>query len=114
MANKGLHRYTVAEAQNVQLGQGKSAYLDSTNAYTTTGNNAVIAIQIIQDCTFTTLAAENVNYCFGDNGADGTYTDAGIGDTITASTVFPSGITLYGRWTEVDLASGVVVLYMGA
>ena len=114
MANKGLYKYTVAESQNLQLGQGRSAYLDSTNAYTTTGDNAVVAITIIQDCKFTTLTAQYSEFCFGDSGTDATYTDAGVGDQIAATTLFPAGITLYGRWTTVDLASGVAVLYMGA
>ena len=30
--NKGLIKYTVAEAQNMQLGQVRTALLDSTNA----------------------------------------------------------------------------------
>ena len=111
--NKGIMKYTVAEAQNIQLGQGQSAYLDSTNAYVVDDAKPVIAITIIQDAKFETLAALHADYCFGDNGTDGTYTDAGCGDVVLNTTVFPAGITIYGSWTTVDLASGIVVLYLG-
>ena len=49
--------------------------------------------------------------CFGDSDT-GLGNSGGTGDAIAASVLFPAGITLFGRWTEVDLASGVVVLYM--
>jgi hypothetical protein len=111
MANKGISKYTVQESQNIQLGQCRSAYLDSNNAYTCS-NSVIVAITIIQDCEFETLTAENPNYCFGDNSTDAVYTDSGCGDVIVNSTVFPAGITLYGRWTTLDLATGVVVIYM--
>ena len=49
------------------------------------------------------------------NGADGL---AGAYNTVTsvavAATVkFPKGVTIYGRWTEIDLASGTVIAYIG-
>ena len=112
--NKGLTKYTVAEAQNLQLGQGRTAFLDTTTAYAVSGGEAVIAIQIIQDAKFETLTAQFVDFHFGDNQTDNVYTNAGCGDQLQNGTVFPAGITIYGRWTNVDLASGVVVLYLGA
>ena len=35
------------------------------------------------------------------------------GDTIDVSNVFPKGITIYGRWTRIDLASGSGIAYLG-
>ena len=35
------------------------------------------------------------------------------GDVIDASNTFPKGITIYGRWTSLDLASGSAIAYIG-
>jgi hypothetical protein len=35
------------------------------------------------------------------------------GDVIDASNTFPKGITIYGRWTSLDLASGSAIAYLG-
>ena len=37
----------------------------------------------------------------------------GAGGITCTSQVFPKGVTIYGRWTEIDLASGTVVAYLG-
>ena len=37
----------------------------------------------------------------------------GAGGLTAASQVFPKGVTIYGRWTEVDLASGTIIAYIG-
>ena len=111
MANKGITKYTVQESQNIQLGQCRTALLDTSQTYTCY-SNIIIAITIIQDAEFTTLTAENKDYCIGTNQTDNTYTDGGCGDLIVSSTVFPAGITIYGRWNVMALNSGCVILYM--
>ncbi len=46
--------------------------------------------------------------------ADGSETvDEGSGGLVVDSVDFPAGITLYGRWTEIDVADGAVVAYIG-
>jgi len=40
-------------------------------------------------------------------------TDEGSGGLVVDSVDFPAGITLYGRWTEIDVADGAVVAYIG-
>ena len=46
--------------------------------------------------------------------ADGSETtDEGSGGLVVDSVDFPVGITLYGRWTEIDVADGAVVAYIG-
>ena len=46
-------------------------------------------------------------------------TDEGTGGVIIGGTseadavTFPRGITIYGRWTEIDVHSGAVVAYIG-
>ena len=108
---QGIHNFTVQESQNIQLGQCRSAFLNDTDTYIPASGEAVIAIQVIQDAKFTTITPEDPDNCFGDS-ATGIGNTGGTGDAIAATTLFPAGITLFGRWTEVDLASGVVVLYM--
>ena len=62
--------------------------------------------------TVETLTQEDSNLCFGDSTGSVSSHAGGVGDDLQNSTVFPAGITLFGRWTTVDLASGVVVLYV--
>tara|TARA_R110002012_G_C11225478_1_gene563235 strand:+ start:159 stop:500 length:342 start_codon:yes stop_codon:yes gene_type:complete len=108
----GLHNLTVVEAQNLQLGQGRTAHLDSTTAFTNiSSGNVVIAIQVIQDCQFTSLIAEVPNTCIGTNTSD-THDPGITGDTLSSATTFVAGLVIYGRWTTVDLASGIVNLYL--
>ena len=46
--------------------------------------------------------------------ADGSETvDEGSGGLVVDSVNFPVGITLHGRWTEIDIADGAVIAYIG-
>ena len=109
----GLHNLTVIEAQNIQLGQGATAHLDSATAFTNIdGGKVVIAIQVIQDCSFASLVAEDSTKCIGTNTSD-THDPGKTGDILSSGTTFVAGLVIYGRWTTVDLASGVVNLYLG-
>jgi hypothetical protein len=49
------------------------------------------------------------------NLSDGSETDiSGSGGLqIDASNTFPKGVTIYGRWTEIDLTSGLCIAYIG-
>ena len=109
-----LHNLTVVEAQNLQLGQGQTALLDSTTAFQNiAGGKVVVAIQIIQDCQFTTLNAEDSTKCIGTNTADGEHNPGITGDRLATGTTFVSGLVLYGRWSTVTLSSGVAILFLG-
>lgn len=35
------------------------------------------------------------------------------GQAITSSDTFQAGLTIYGRWTTIDLASGSIIAYIG-
>ena len=39
--------------------------------------------------------------------------DTVASDAINASDDFPTGVTIYGRWTKVDIDQGKVILYFG-
>ena len=35
------------------------------------------------------------------------------GDQINVNNTFPKGITIFGRWTEIDVGAGMVIAYIG-
>jgi len=64
----------------------------------------VIAIQFLEDTTFTTLTPQDSSYIG---------TASGNGDAIDTSNTFPQGMTIFGRWTGFRLATGTIVAYQG-
>ena len=87
---KSLTRLTVQEAQNAQLGQGGSVFIDDTAEHTgpyigfTAITNAVLDVS---ECT------SNI-------------TDA-------ADFTIEKGWTIYGNFTSITLGSGTVLAYKG-
>jgi len=49
-----------------------------------------------------------------DLAAGGETVDEGTGGQVVDSVTFPKGVTIYGRWTEIDVSSGKVIAYIGA
>jgi len=112
MAGKrgGLHNYTVQEGQNATLGQSGSIQVQGTDPITCL-NGTFIAIQFLEDTVFNTLTAEDVLlWPSSDGESDGV---SASGGAQTGSNVFPAGMTIYGRWTVIDLTSGAVIAYRG-
>jgi hypothetical protein len=110
----GLHKLTVQEAQNAGLGQAGSIFLNSSNTDTVTsaaGN--FVAIQFITDTVFNStnglVAVDDTMFPNSQSGATGIDSD---GDAVDSAT-FPAGMTIYGRWTQIILASGSVIAYIG-
>tara|TARA_R100000808_G_scaffold7825_1_gene22547 strand:+ start:3111 stop:3452 length:342 start_codon:yes stop_codon:yes gene_type:complete len=100
-SRKGLHSYSVQEAQNAGLGQAGSVYLDTNATAFTPTNGVVVAITMLTDCKFDTLTAEGGTgnfLCIGKGHEDG-------GDTFSSSDVIPEGVTIYGRWTSVSVSA---------
>ena len=108
----GNKKYSVVEAQNTALGQAGSILLDQS----TTDQDAeplfgvFVAIQFIEDTVFGTLTAEVSQMYPASDGAS-TSIDANAGSVATAVT-FPQGMTIFGRWTKINLASGACVAYV--
>ena len=94
--------YTVVEAQNVALGQAGCEYLDTDTAAT---SSRIVAITFLEDSTFDTLTPEDASIYMG--------TTSGLGNAIVSGDTFPKGITIYGRWTAVELETGRAVGYLG-
>ena len=111
MADLGLHKYTVVEAQNAGLGQAGSIYLHTDNTDTITGT--FIAIQIITDCVFNgTNGLVSVDDTMFPNTQSGATRIDSDGDPVDGAT-FPAGITIYGRWSQIILVSGSIIAYVG-
>ena len=106
----GLHNYTVQEGQNAALGQaGALLTNDTSNDIDAPTGTTWVALQIIDDATFTTLTQVS-NKWFGS--AKGAIDLDSNGDT-TSGITFPAGVTIYGRWSKFRLAGGSVIAYLG-
>ena len=124
MAGKGIRQYSVIEGQNVSLGQIGSVFLDASGASSPPTGHVFIAITFIDDSIFDAsgglIAEDSAKFvnteAAAHNNADGSETaiEGSGGLQIDASNTFPAGITIYGRWTEIDLTSGMLIAYIGA
>ena len=83
------------------------------------GNKAVFcAITFLEDTVFANSLAgltpdpDNPQLFIGGTGRTSTSIDAN-GGSITGTESFPKGVTIYGRWTSITLASGRVIAYVG-
>ena len=107
----GIHKFTVQESQNLGLGQGGVAYMTTGATYTPPSNTVVVAITFIEDAVFASgTTVESTNFTTQGTAATGLGSNAEAFGTDT----FPAGVTIYGRFTAVDLASGAAMLYVGA
>ena len=123
MPGKGIHTYSVQESQNAGLGQAGSVFIDASGAASPPTGKVFLAITFLADTIFDAsggLVAENQNQyanteAAAHNEADGSETTAqGSGGLqIDASNTFSAGITIFGRYTEIDITSGMVLAYIG-
>ena len=112
MAGK-LHKYSVQESLNASLGQKGSIFIDQATADQDAVclNGTFVAITFIEDTVFQTLTAETAQLYPADNGTS-TIIDANAGSEVDGQT-FPQGLTIYGRWTTINLVSGKIIAYVG-
>ena len=100
------------------FGQLGSSYLDDTSAFSPPTGKVIVGIQFVGD---TELAALTADTAQGNDAAFvGFTTVAGNGtnaDDLTNTALFPAGMTIYGRWTNVQLkaaqAEGGIICYFG-
>jgi hypothetical protein len=112
----GLNGMTVQESNNAALGQGGSMFIDTTATHTPPAGQVFISITVLSSATFTAdatgLAAQDSTKYISTTGTAST--SSAPGQLIDASNVFPTGITIHGRWTSIDLAGGTVIAYLGS
>ena len=122
-----LRKHSVLEGQNfaneVGFGQAGSVFLDGDGAASPPTGAVFVAITFLDDTTLDSsggLIAEdsakfaNTEAAAHDN-ADGSETvrEGSGGLQIDVSNSFPAGVTIYGRWSEIDIDSGMLIAYIG-
>ena len=109
------------------FGQMGSAYTDAGDpAITPPTNKVFVAITMVTATTFdssTGLIADNdiangLEYigtaaAAHDAALSPDLGESGTGGLVVNSVAFPAGLTIYGRWTEIDVTSGTIVAYQG-
>jgi hypothetical protein len=95
-----MSMYQFAE---IGLGQMGTIFEDTTGA--NISSKKIVAIQFVDDTAFTTLTPSDTAKYIG--------TGTGNGQAVDSSNVFPAGMTIYGRWTTITLASGAIIAYQG-
>ena len=105
------------------LGQAGSVYTAaSSDAIVPPLNQSFVAITMVTDCTFDSssgLVAEDANKFVNtetaahDAAASSETSVLGSGGQVVDSVVFPAGMTIYGRWKEIDVATGSCIAYIG-
>ncbi len=110
-----------------QFGQMGSVFNDGTAACTPPTGKVFVAITMLAATTFDTsagLVAQNdttagLEYAGTDTAAHNlsvaseTVSSGGGGVIVDVSNSFPSGVTIYGRWTSINPASGLIIAYIG-
>tara|TARA_Y100000004_G_scaffold87820_1_gene98449 strand:- start:781 stop:1176 length:396 start_codon:yes stop_codon:yes gene_type:complete len=105
------------------LGQAGAVYAASgTDTIIPPLNQVFVAIQMLEDTVFESsagLVAENAEKYFNtedaahDLASGSESSIEGSGGAVVDSVTFPAGMTIYGRWTKIDLNSGKVIAYIG-
>ena len=100
---------------NAAFGQFGSAHLDTVDTdLTCPAGRVFVAITMLEDTTFNQLEAVDNGTTSGSFGSDGTDNDYdGKGNYVTTGTTFPKGLTIYGEWDTIDIASGKIIAYWG-
>ena len=103
--------FTVVEAQNIAMGQVGVAFKNNQNTYTPPNGMVVVAVTFVTDSVFAAgTTVESTDFTAQATGASAGGT-AGNG---FGSTTFPAGLTIYGRFTAMDLDSGSAIYYLGS
>ena len=95
-----INKYTVNESSNVALGQTGAKFISDTAVHSGT----FVAITMLEDTVFNALTPTDTTNGYG----VGSYN----GNTMASETI-PQGVTIYGRWSSIDLTSGLVIAYLG-
>jgi len=105
------------------FGQLGSAYTtSSSDAIKPPTNKVFVAITMLSDTVFDSssglVSTEPTKYvntetAANDLSAGSETTDQGSGGKVVDGVTFPKGITIYGRWNEIDVNSGSVLAYIG-
>tara|TARA_R100001463_G_scaffold92574_5_gene147350 strand:+ start:6420 stop:6752 length:333 start_codon:yes stop_codon:yes gene_type:complete len=101
-----------ATANQVSFGQLGSVYTKSgSDAVLPPTGKVFVAITVLEDTTFDSsggLISEVPTKYFGSEGIG----EGSGGIQLTNAVVFPKGMTLFGRWTQIDVNVGSCIAYI--
>jgi hypothetical protein len=105
------------------FGQLGSVYTTaSSDAIVPPTNKVFVAITMLAETVFDAanglVSTEPTKYintetAANDLAAGSETVDQGSGGQVVDTVSFPTGITIYGRWNEIDVNSGSIVAYIG-
>jgi hypothetical protein len=95
------------------FGQLGSGYLRDVGIFFPPSGLVIMAITIIDDAKFTKLVADNKTNVAYFGTQTGVTLNGSSNDQVNAADIFPKGLTIYGRFNEVQLNQGKVILYFG-
>ena len=105
---KGLHQFSIQEAQNAKLGQAGYKYIDKAGTDTTGAAVAgveYIAVTVLEDNRSSDASTATIETESNDQGLwpDTTFAEVS------------SGTTIYGRWNKVTIGGGhcTAIVYRG-
>jgi hypothetical protein len=101
--------------QLAALGQLGSALITAAGGTATPPNDkAFVAITMLEDTTFTTTTGLlSVGGSTWTGTAVGSTGSGSGGIVVSANNTFPKGLTIYGRYKSVNVATGACVAYIG-
>ena len=107
------------------FGQLGSVFADADGAITPPTNKVFIAITFLADTTLDSdgglVADTNYRSCefigtqaAAHDASSATITSGTGGDQVDVSNTFPKGVTIFGRWTSINIGTpGALIAYIG-
>ena len=106
------------------FGQLGSGFCNTIGPFTPPTGKVIVGITVVDDCAFTSLVADNnvragLEYIGTGTSAHDSNLNPNLGESGTGGEVvnstdeFQTGLTIYGRWTSIQLASGKIIAYIG-
>jgi hypothetical protein len=107
-----------------QFGQQGSVFTDADGAITPPTNKVFVAITFLAGTTLDSsggLVSDTSNDSIEFPSTQASAHDAGAatsvsgtgGDQIDVSNSFPAGVTIFGRWTSINMGAGMLIAYIG-
>ena len=106
------------------LGQAGSIFSNTAADLVPPLGTVFVAITFLEDTTLDTtnglIAEDTTKYIntssspshnLGNGAATSIEGEGGL--AVVLADVFPKGVTIYGRWTEIDMATGTLIAYIG-
>ena len=106
------------------FGQMGSVFTSVDGAITPPTNKVFIAITFLADTTLDSsgglVADTNYRSCefvgtqaAAHDASSATITSGTGGDQIDVNDTFPKGVTIFGRWTSINVGGGMIMAYIG-